>query len=174
MNELDQFIKNDLRIRYYVRYVDDFVILSNSVQELKHYKDEIDIFLKNCLKIELHSEKTQIYKLNHGIGFLGLRIFNNHKLLKKNNIKKFKKRLAKLLKQYDNHEIDYDAVYDFIEGWTAYSKNANTYKLKNKILNPLEQKFGGEISTKEYNRHIKEEKKRHFIDAQNNENKDNI
>jgi len=166
LNELDQYIKHNLRIKYYIRYVDDFVILHNSRMQLEQYRNEIDAFLKNHLKIELHPDKTQIYKLNHGIGFLGLRIFYNHKLLRKNNIRKFKKRLKKTCEQYDNKEIDYDVLYDLMEGWSAYSKNADTYNLRNNILNPLDQRFGGEISTKEYNRQRRKEKKQKYLDAQ--------
>ena len=158
LNELDQYVKHELKIKYYIRYVDDFVILHNSKAQLESYRREIDYFLRNHLNIELHPDKTKTYNLNHGIGFLGLRIFKNHKLLRKNNIRKFKKRLKLTCEQFDANKIDFDVLYDLIEGWSAYSKNANTYNLRDKILNPLECRFGGEVSTKEYNRYLKTQK----------------
>ncbi len=51
--------------------------------------------------------------------------------------------------------IDYDKIYDFLEGWLAYAKNANTYKLRKTILEAIEKKFAKEISTKEINRYSK-------------------
>jgi len=155
LNKLDHYVKETLRIKYYLRYVDDFVILSTSQRVLKNYREQIDIFLRENLDIELHPEKTKIVPINRGTDFLGLRIFNHHRLLKKSNIRKFKNKLRNLCDQYDNKEVDYDKIYDAVEGWVAYSKTANCYKTRNKILKPIEAKFGGEISTKEYNRHQK-------------------
>ena len=44
-----------------------------------------------------------------------------------------RQKLRSLSQEYKLHEVDYDSVYDFLEGWTAYAKNANTYKLRRKI-----------------------------------------
>ena len=86
---------------------------------------------------------------------MGLRIYASHKLLTKKNIRKFRKKLLKLCTRYDNGEEDYDKIYDFLEGWIAYAKQANTYKLRQKLFGSLEEKFAGEFSTKEYNRYLK-------------------
>jgi retron-type reverse transcriptase len=162
LNELDHYVKETLQVKYYIRYVDDFVILSGSQKQLRCYREKINIFLKESLDVELHPEKTKIIQMHRGVGFLGLRIFNHHRLLKKSNIRKFKNKLSNLCKQYDRKEIDYDEIYDAIEGWVAYSKTANCNNLRDTILKPIESKFGGEISTKEYNRWLKEEKKRQY------------
>ncbi len=155
LNELDQFIKHKLKIKYYIRYVDDFVILHNSKEILKNYQSKINEFLKTNLKIELHPEKSSILKLNQNFNFLGFRIFSNHKLVRKRNWKIFKRKLGFLCQQYDLGLIDYDKIYDFLEGWLAYTKHANTYKLRKKIINSVEEKFASEISTKEINRCLK-------------------
>jgi hypothetical protein len=139
-------------------------MLSNSKEELEFYAEKISIFLSTELKISLHPEKTKIVSMSDGVTFLGLRIFENHKILKECNIRKFKKKLARMCEQFNNHKIDYDEVYNLLEGWIAYSKNADTYRLRKKLLTPLEYQFAGEISTKEYNRHIKEENLLHQID----------
>lgn len=89
LNDLDYFVKHTLRVKYYIRYVDDFIIMQESENELEAYKKEIDAFLQNKLLLRLHPDKSRIVKIRSGIIFLGLRIFYYHKLLKKNNIKKF-------------------------------------------------------------------------------------
>ena len=163
LNELDYYVKNELSAKYYIRYVDDFVILSNSKSKLRTCEEQIHIFLKEKLDIALHPDKTKILTLDKGINFLGLRIYCHHKLLKKSNVRKFKNKLSRIIYNYDHKHADYDEIYDTIEGWIAHGKNADTYNLRNKILAPLNDKFGGEISTKEYNRYLKthKSKKKH-------------
>ena len=158
LSELDHYAKETMQVKYYIRYVDDFVILSSSEKQLSDYREKINEFLITKLCLKLHPEKTRIIPMHRGVGFLGLRIFENHRLLKKSNIRKFKNKISKLCTQYDNKEIDYDKIYDAIEGWVAYTKTANTYKLRNELLKQVADKFGGEISTKEYNRYLKTQK----------------
>ena len=153
LNELDHYVKEILRIKYYIRYVDDFVIMSDSEGQLEAYRKDIESFLKARLSLELHSEKTRIIRLENGAGFLGFRIFPEHKLMKKSNIRKFKNKLSRKCEEYHRKEIEYDEVYDLIEGWTAYSKTADSYNLREKLLNPIQDSFNGETSTKEYNRY---------------------
>lgn len=174
LDTLDQYIKKKLHAKYYIRYVDDFVLLSDSEKELIEQREKINTFLIEKLALKLHPEKTKIIMLRQGVGFLGLRIFENYRILKKSNIRKFKNKLSKLGEQYDNKEIDYDKIYDAVEGWIAYTKTADIYNSRIKILKPIGDKFNNEISTKEYNRHLKDEKKRKFLVSQNAENKDNI
>lgn len=155
LNELDQFVKHKLKAKYHIRYVDDFVIVHNSKEKLEEYKEEINNFLKQNLKIELHPDKSRIMPLGSSITFLGFRTFYYHKLLKKSNIKKMEKKFDAIKKEYREGIADYDKVYDFIEGWVAYAKNANTYKLRNKVLTCFDNEFQSCISTKEINRGLK-------------------
>jgi len=152
LNELDQFVKHKLKAKHYIRYVDDFVILHHDKKLLECYQSEINKFLKYKLRLELHPDKSRIVLLKQGIGFLGFRIFYYHRLLKKKNIRRFRSNLALLCLNYDLKLADYDKIYDFLEGWLAYSRYANAYNLKTNILKQIETKFSGEISTKEINR----------------------
>lgn len=71
LTPLDHFIKENLKIKYYVRYADDFVIIHKDKEYLKECLVKISEFLKNY-KLVLHEDKTQIIKLSQGIKFLGL------------------------------------------------------------------------------------------------------
>ncbi len=115
--------------------------------------------LKSKLKIQLHQDKSKILRLGHTINFLGFRVFYYHKLLKKSNIRKMKQKLKALGQEYKLCEDDYDSIYDFLEGWIVYAKNANTYKLRRKITAEFAKDFANEISTKEINRYLKTMKK---------------
>jgi len=75
LNELDYFAKHKLKAKYYIRYVDDFIILHKSKLQLEKWKQEINEFLKKELKLELHQEKSRILPLSRGIDFVGFRNF---------------------------------------------------------------------------------------------------
>lgn len=134
LNELDQFVKHKLKVKHYLRYVDDFVILHRDKIILEKLKDEISIFLKNELKIVLHPEKSRIVLLNNGITFLGFRIFKDYRLLKKSNARRIWKRLEKFRDKYEKGEIYKEKVLLSFEGWFAYAKFANTYSLRNRVI----------------------------------------
>ena len=60
LNELDYFVKHELKAKYYIRYVDDFVILHESKEQLQVWKEKINAFLRIKLKLELHKDKSKI------------------------------------------------------------------------------------------------------------------
>ncbi|MEK6845758.1 MAG: reverse transcriptase/maturase family protein, partial [Nanoarchaeota archaeon] len=134
LHELDFFVKQKLQVKYYLRYVDDFVLLHHSRDKLEEYKLKIQEFLQNQLALQLHPQKTRIITLSCGIGFLGMRIFFHHKLLQRKNILSLWRKWETLQKKYLTKEASYDKLYDFIEGWIAYAKQANTYSTRQKII----------------------------------------
>ncbi|MCD6477207.1 MAG: RNA-directed DNA polymerase [Candidatus Aenigmarchaeota archaeon] len=133
LNKLDYFVKYNLKVKYYIRYVDDFIILHSSKSQLQLWKDEINEFLKKELKIKLHEQKSRIIPLSKGIDFVGFRNFYYYRLLRKRNIRKMLSRI----KQYKNSEISHDKILEIYQGWQAYAKWANTYKLRRKITAQL-------------------------------------
>ncbi len=101
LNKLDHFIKEDLRAKHYVRYMDDMVILNSNKSELWNWFSEIKEFLKG-LHLELNG-KTAIFNINDGIDFLGYRQFPNNRILRKRvmtkNYRKFNKFIRSGAKQ---------------------------------------------------------------------------
>jgi len=71
MNELDQFVKRRLGCRHYIRYVDDFILISDDLRKLKAWKNEIEIFIAEKLKLSLSHQKTILQPIARGIDFLG-------------------------------------------------------------------------------------------------------
>ena len=92
LNVLDHYVKEELGIKYYVRYMDDFAIILDTKEECKIVLDKIRKFLREELKLELN-KKTNYFKAKQGINFCGYKIFSNYILLKKNNKKKIYKRV---------------------------------------------------------------------------------
>jgi retron-type reverse transcriptase len=132
LNQLDYFIKHRLKAKYYIRYVDDFVILDKDKKKLKEYWNKINKYII-YLKLELHPDKSEIHALRNGITFLGYRIFYHYKLLKKRNINYFYKRFNKKLNLYREGLIEKEDLESFLQGWKGYSKFANTHNFNKKI-----------------------------------------
>ncbi len=126
LNNLDYFVKNKLKVKYYIRYVDDFVILDKDKDKLEEYKIKIEKYLKN-LRLELHQEKSEIHALRNGVRFLGYKIFYHYKLLRKRNVKYFRKKFNKKLELYRKGLIEKEELENLLNGWNGYSKFANTY-----------------------------------------------
>ncbi len=154
LNELDQFVKHKLKAKYYVRYVDDFVIVDPSQEKLEQYKTKIEYFVYHNLSLELHPDKSKIMPSDRGIELLGLKIFPHYRLMKKRNLRKFHRKIQEIDILYENKEIDFDSVYNFFEGWCAYAKHANTYRIRQHQLRAFENKWKTEISFKEINRKL--------------------
>ncbi|MBI2040659.1 MAG: hypothetical protein HYT16_01020 [DPANN group archaeon] len=140
LNELDYFAKHELKIRHYIRYVDDFVILHRNKNILEIYKNKINGFLKLRLKLELHPDKCRIKQLTTGIDFLGFRVFYYHKLLKKRTLIKFRGTFSKLCVPCNNLLAKLD-LEEFMAGWLGHIKYANTHKLQNKVLAEFHKTF---------------------------------
>ncbi len=138
LNELDYFIKHILRAKYYIRYVDDFVILHNSKEQLEKWKEQINNFLKKELKLELHSDKSKIMPLRNGINLVGYKIFYYYKLLRKSNRRKFERDFNKKLNLYQSSLLIYNEFIKSLRGWFGYAVWADTYKLRNDIINKLQ------------------------------------
>ncbi len=94
LNELDKYIKEELKIKYYVRYMDDFCLLLPNKDICKNILDKINLFLKNYLKLEMN-DKTYYYPSKFEVNFCGYIIKENKIILRKRFIKNIKKKMKK-------------------------------------------------------------------------------
>ncbi|MEI7792821.1 MAG: reverse transcriptase/maturase family protein [Candidatus Berkelbacteria bacterium] len=93
MNEFDQSVKRELKVRYYIRYADDFVLFSENKAELENLLLKIDEFLKDKLELELHPDKVYIKTLASGVDFLGWVHFADHRVLRKSTKRRIFRRV---------------------------------------------------------------------------------
>ena len=129
LNRFDHFIKEILMVRYYARYVDDFLISANSIAFLSEVKKEIEAYLAN-LRLKLHPKKCHILRSDKGVPFLGQVIFPHYRLLKKQNVRRFSKRLPRLVQQLDAGDISQKRFNASIQGWKGHAVQANTFRLR--------------------------------------------
>lgn len=117
MNEFDQFIKRILKIKYYIRYADDFVFLSENKDSLIAWRPKLEKFLDERLKLYLHPQKVFLKTLASGVDFLGWVQFTDHRVLRTTT----KRRMLRRLEQ--NNMPATRAAY------SALLKHGNAYKL---------------------------------------------
>ncbi|WJQ15787.1 reverse transcriptase/maturase family protein [Geobacillus stearothermophilus] len=141
LNELDQYAKHELHAHYYIRYMDDVVILHPDKRELWKMLEEIDIFLRSELRLQLNN-KTAIRPIRQGIEFVGYRIWPTHRKLKKKTAKKMKRRLRYLKRAYARGEVDADDIRSTLMSYLGLMKHANCHRLRQKILRGLTLKRG--------------------------------
>lgn len=122
MNEFDQFVKRDLKVKYYIRYCDDFVILHPDKSYLENLIAKMSVFLEKELELSLHPDKVYIKRLSSGIDFLGWVHFNHHRVLRTAT----KRRMFKKLKENQTKET--------LTSYIGLLKHGNTHKLIKRIL----------------------------------------
>src|SRR3989338_6989123 len=136
LNCLDYFVKHKLKMKYYLRYVDDFIILHESKEKLEECKDKISKYLRH-LRLKLHPDKSKIFSLYKGVTLLGFKEFYHYRLVRKRNIRYFKKRFIKLKIRYKEGEIGSTDFLNSLEGWFGYVMWGNTYKLRKKVARQI-------------------------------------
>jgi RNA-directed DNA polymerase len=132
LTKLDEYIKYELKIKYYIRYMDDFIILHESKQELHEVKEKIILFFAS-IKLTQHPKKANIFPIALGVDFLGYRIFNNYKLVRKSTVKRFLKNVKGKLKKYDSGIMIFDKLMESFNSWESYMDYGNSYNLKKSL-----------------------------------------
>ena len=134
LNELDRYIKEELKVKYVVRYMDDFVLLLKSKKQAKEVLGKIQIFLREKLKLELNT-KTAYFKAKQGVNFCGFRIWKTHRLLREQSKKKMRRKLKNFEKLYREDRIELDYILACINSWMGHVKHCNSYSLVRKMFN---------------------------------------
>lgn len=123
MNEFDQFVKHTLKARYYIRYADDFVILSQDKEWLETLIPNISLFLKSRLELTLHPNKVFIRTLSSGVDFLGWVNFVDYRVLRTAT----KRRMLRNIEQKRGD-------IRMLQSYLGLLRHGNTNKLKRRII----------------------------------------
>lgn len=133
LDPLDHYIKEQLHIKYYLRYMDDFILIHHDREYLEHCRKQIELKLAE-LQLTLHPKKTRIYELEEGIKILGFthRLTPTGKVIRiidPKNVKSARKRLRRLVNLAVKGEISRPKADECYRSWKAHAENGNSYKL---------------------------------------------
>ena len=133
LNELDQYMKHKLKLKYTCRYMDDVVALVNTKKEAIEKLNLIRSFLKEKLCLELN-RKTQIFKSTQGVNFCGYKINEYRLKIRDKGKRKLKKKVKFLEKQVKQGKMTSIEAHKYLSGHLGYINVANTKNLENKLF----------------------------------------
>lgn len=133
LNEVDQYVKHKLKIKYYCRYLDDSVLMVKTKKEAKEALKKIQIFLKEKLELELN-KKTQIFKNKQGVNFCGYKINEYRMKIRDKGKRKLKKKIKKLKYEIKIGKITSKEAHKYLAGHLGYIKIADVKNLTDKLF----------------------------------------
>ena len=133
LNEVDQFIKHKLHVKYYCRYLDDSIVIVKTKKEAIEALNKIKEFLNKNLELKLN-KKTQIFKSKQGVNFCGYKINEYRLKIRDKGKRKLKKKVKKLENLVKERKITSKEAHKYLMGHMGYIKIANVKNLTEKLF----------------------------------------
>lgn len=133
LNEADQYIKHDMKVESFYRYMDDFLIFSKCKKELRGILEEVELFLGAELGLQLNN-KTMIAPAAGGIDFVGYRIWSTHVKVRKSTAKRMTRACKFFVKAFRNEWMEAEDVRSRLMSFWGVIKHADAYGLWLKLL----------------------------------------
>jgi retron-type reverse transcriptase len=134
LNPLDHFVKHDLRVRGYVRYVDDFVLFGNDRAELKRRARAVREKVE-ALRLSIHPDKYRLVPTADGVDFVGFVLFaHGRRKLRKANVRRFERRLRRMKWEAKQGGRDWANVTRSVQSWVAHAAHAQSFGLRRAVL----------------------------------------
>lgn len=165
-NDFDHFIKDKLGIKYYIRHMDDGIILLNDKDELVRIKE---LLKEEAAKygLILHPKKTRIVKLTKGFTFLKVRYHASYgktiKTLVRSGIVRMRRKMKKFSGMIGKTRLKADDVYASVQSWTAHAKVAQSYYVVRNMMQLYNELFDGYRMTRQYWRTHKDLKRKRKV-----------
>jgi len=133
LNELDQFVKQELKEKFYVRYADDFVILFPDKKHLQDIIPKLELFLAEKLKMQLHPDKVILRNFYQGVDFLGYVLFPQHKILRTKTKHRMLKKLNHRFIDFIRENIGFEEINQVFQSYFGIMSHGNCKKLRSNI-----------------------------------------
>ncbi len=133
LDPLDHYVKERLRARYYIRYVDDFVVFGDDKEWLSDVRDRCAGFARG-LRLALHERKCVISRTCDGTRFLGFRVFPTHRLLARENVARTRRRLRWLGGEFAAGHVSAADVSRRIMSWIGHAQHGDTFRLRSRLF----------------------------------------
>lgn len=134
LDRLDKYVKETLHVRHYIRYMDDFVILSQDNARLREILRKIERFLASELGLLLNP-KTTILNCKNGVDFCGYRHFTDHKKVRKTSIR----RMKRTIRAYRKGIISEERFAKALQSWLGHIQHADAYLLREGMFRQIEK-----------------------------------
>ncbi len=135
MNEFDQFVKHELRVKRYARYTDDFVIVSGDREYLEKLIEPMARFLGDALKLRLHPDKVAIVRYGKGVDFLGYVQYPHYRLMREESESRMLRKLRHAESLYRQGEFDEARMNAVVQSYLGALSHADGHRLGETIRN---------------------------------------
>jgi retron-type reverse transcriptase len=129
LNGFDHFVKEQLKVKRYLRYVDDFSLFSDDRPFLEQAWLAIEAYL-TTLRLKLHPIKSQLFETRHGANFVGFRILPDCIRVRKSNLQRARQRLRQLQQDYATGQVSLESVIQRLQSWEAHLMHGDTHRLR--------------------------------------------
>jgi RNA-directed DNA polymerase len=134
MDPFDQFMKRILRVKCYIRYADDFVVLSRERKYLEDLVPTIKKFFAEELGLEVHPNKIELKKWHQGVDFLGAIMFPHFRVLRTKTKKRAMRKIGKSMASYKRGVTEYENTASIIRSYLGIMDHVNSFGLKRDVL----------------------------------------
>jgi retron-type reverse transcriptase len=133
LSPFDHFVKRQLKLKHYLRYVDDFAAFSDDRQALADARLAMEDFLVT-LRLKMHPIKSQLFETRHGANFVGFRILPDRIRVRSDNLRRARKRMQQLQRDYEVGHITLKPLVQRLRSWEAHLMHGDTHRLRRKLF----------------------------------------
>jgi hypothetical protein len=134
LNEVDQYCKRKMSIKYTARYMDDIVCIVPNKDEAKKILELVRTFAKEKLNIALNEDKSKIFSINQGVNVVGFKIYTTHKLLRNDSKKRIKRKAKKIKRLLIEGKMSVTKAEQIFNSWLGHAKHGNSYNFIKKLI----------------------------------------
>lgn len=134
MNELDQYCKRNLGLKYYVRYMDDSFVVVKNKEEANRVMNLMINFIETKLNLIANPKKTRIFPIEQGVNIVGFKTYKTHKLLRDDSKRKVKRKLRKMERLIRSERMTVEKAEQMLNSWLGHSRNASSKNFVYRLL----------------------------------------
>jgi RNA-directed DNA polymerase len=136
LNGFDHFIKETLKVKKYLRYMDDFALFSDDPDCLTQMRLDLEAYL-DTLRLKIHPIKSQCFATQQGANFVGFRVLPNYIRVRSDSLRRARKHLRLRQQNYASCSITLHQLLQSLQSWNAHLKHGDTWQLRNQVFSKL-------------------------------------
>lgn len=136
LNEIDQYAKRYLGIKWYCRYMDDIIAVVPTREAAQQLLFDLKLFMRKTLELEAHPKKSQFFPLQQGVNAYGFKIYTTHRLVRDDSKRRMKRRMKAMDRKLKAGLIEERDVAQSASAWLGHARHSNSYNLARKIFAP--------------------------------------
>ncbi len=136
LNRLDHFVKRELKIEKYLRYVDDFSLFDDDHERLREARTRIEDLLAG-VRLRIHPIKSQLFETRQGADFVGFRVLPDRIRVRNENLQRARRRFRRLRAEFCSGILTLEKLTQSIRSWVAHLEHGDTLRLRERIFADL-------------------------------------